>query len=66
MAKSININLILNFINKHKMTIKEFCRYCGISYHTYRNMMNQENKRISRAIFVAIAIGVNVDELLLL
>ena len=48
------------------MTKTEFCKYCGIGYSTFKKIMKQPAKgRISRAILVAIAIGVEVDELLL-
>ena len=35
----INTELIKKYINQHKLTIKQFCKFCDIKYYHYRQLM---------------------------
>lgn len=59
-----NIKAVKEYIKTNKLTIKQFCLKCGISYYNYRQFMNDDlNITIPNVYFIARGIGINLCEM---
>lgn len=65
MATKINTELIENYRKEHNLTIKEFCKKCGITQTSYYKLMRNElNIRITTYVKILNAMNVYSDEML--
>ena len=59
-----NIDLIENYIKKHNLSKKEFCRLCGISCFVLQKIFKQQNNINIIALFkIAKVLGIKISEI---
>ena len=64
MKDTINIELIENYIKDKRLTKKQFCSLCNISYGTLNKLIKgQTNIRIRAIIKIVKTIGTNLSSL---
>lgn len=57
---SLNIELIKHFILSNNLTIKDFCKRCGICVFTYYKIINKKNFNMTALFKIAKLIGVPI------
>ena len=57
---SLNIELIKHFIFSNSLTIKDFCKRCGICVITYYKIINKKNFNMTALFKIAKLIGVPI------
>ena len=60
----INTELIKEYINRNKLTIKQFCARCEISYYSYLKIMKKTITKFRPLYNIAVIIKVNMRDLI--
>ena len=60
---TINIKKIENFRKENKLTKKEFCSLCKISFSTYDNILKHKNVLITSIFKISLVMKIHICEL---
>ena len=59
--KIFNTQIVKDYIKNNKLTVKQFCENCKISYYSYRQFMNDDLKiSVPKVFRMARIIGVHL------
>ncbi len=61
-----NIQIMKQFMKENNLTVKEFCKLCGVSYSIYKKILNHQlNMRSSNCIKVVKVLNTTFDDFLI-